>query len=209
MQKLATALNTAINSGELPLQIEQKAKALLNDIAICLSSFVKDSNKWDDIKVRALRVDMAFNFATGRYFNVRKRNNIEDYRYSFYVYNYVSKDCAGCKFYSCKTFSKWYYEEARQYHYCDNPFAKCPKGLGRKDKAECALVRWLLLHEPILMKATKGYEKQLLYIAQNPTQRYRGICAELYKSIQNELIQSLINYKSFTTLCNQLTPNHC
>ena len=202
MENLAKALTSAINSGNLPKSIEQKAVSLLNDISNHISLFVKEESKWDAVRVRALRIDMAFNFATGEWYSVRKRLNAYDPSFNFYLSSHASKYCSGCHYYEQRGFNgtKW--------DFCANPCNKCPREIGKRDRAKSILIKWLFLHESTLIDATKEYNKQLLYIAQNATQRYKGICGELYKTIQCELIQELKNYKLFIILCNQLTPNH-
>ncbi len=201
MKDLAKALTLAVNSGNLPKSIEDKAISLLGDISKSIPLFVKDESKWDAMRIRALRIDMAYNFATGEWYSVRKSLNLP--RLMFCLSEYTSKyTCAGCKYFHMEL------GKYGPYHWCSS-HRKCPRRVGERDRIKSILIDWLIFHEPILINATKAYNKQLLYIAQNATQRYKGICGELYKTIQYELVNELRNYKSFKALCNQLTLNHC
>lgn len=218
------ALGEALGRDTVPVAFKPQIKKLLKEATKDMGSFVKPMTKKDEACLYLLRFDLVLEY-TSNPCDFRNIYDARDLRIYYYEADFEpTEKCYGCKFckVSVSSHAKWadFYIKRKEiyggivgktftYIDCENPFSKCYKGFFKKERALAALYKWLLQNYSLLEKLTEPNINYLKYIAQNISSRRKSLCRELYKTCQLELINELMNYKIFGTLCNQLTQDQC
>ena len=178
-----------------------------------MSNFIKPMTDKNEATLYILRYNLVLEYFGLAHSYLNKKQSPPKYEEHFYFE--AEESCVGCRFCSARVRSyrkrhriDWLSNRQVRYYFCVSPFSKCDRGFFEQARAENTLIKWLVHNYDLLIDITEPNIKYLKYISQHLPSIKFGLCGQLYKSCQLEIINELKKHKQFRIICNQLIQGH-